>query len=279
MAAGKRRAIDGFRRARVRAREACRDRAGARGGAGRGDGGASRRRSTTTIGDELLGLIFVACHPVLAPRGAGGADAAADRRADHRGDRAGLSWRASRPSRSGSCGRRRRCARRGWASRCRGGRSCGRGSASVLEVVYLIFNEGYAATAGEDLVRPALCAEAQRLGRVLAGLMPEEPEVLGLLALMELQASRLAARVGRDGAAVPLHRAEPGALGPAADRAAAWRRWRGPRRWAGRAGPMRCRRRSRPAMRGRGGRRRRTGGGSRGSTTRWRRRCRRRWWR
>ena len=67
----------------------------------------------------------------------------------------------------------------------------------MLEVVYLIFNEGYAATAGEELVRPALCAEAQRLGRVLAGLMPEEPEVLGLLALMELQASRLAARVGR----------------------------------------------------------------------------------
>ena len=75
---------------------------------------------------------------------------------------------------------------------------------SVLEVVYLIFNEGYAATAGEDLVRPALCAEAQRLGRVLAGLMPEEPEVWGLLALMELQASRLAARIGPDGAAVPL---------------------------------------------------------------------------
>ena len=64
----------------------------------------------------------------------------------------------------------------------------------MLEVVYLIFNEGYAATAGEDLVRPALCAEAQRLGRILAGLMPEEPEVFGLLALMELQASRLAAR-------------------------------------------------------------------------------------
>jgi predicted RNA polymerase sigma factor len=75
---------------------------------------------------------------------------------------------------------------------------------SVLEIIYLIFNEGYAATAGEDLVRPALCAEAQRLGRILAGLMPGEPEVLGLLALMELQASRLAARSGPDGAFVPL---------------------------------------------------------------------------
>ncbi len=75
---------------------------------------------------------------------------------------------------------------------------------SVLEVVYLIFNEGYAATAGADLVRPGLCAEAQRLGRVLAGLMPGEPEVWGLLALMELQASRLAARTAPGGAAVPL---------------------------------------------------------------------------
>jgi len=85
-------------------------------------------------------------------------------------------------------------------------RGAGRASrlGSVLEVIYLIFNEGYAATASEDLVRPTLCAEAQRLGRILAALMPDEPEVLGLLALMELQASRLAARAGPDGAFVPL---------------------------------------------------------------------------
>ena len=79
---------------------------------------------------------------------------------------------------------------------------------SVLEVVYLIFNEGYAATAGDDLVRPALCLEAQRLGRMLAALVPEDApgnaEVFGLLALMEIQASRLVARVGPDGALVPL---------------------------------------------------------------------------
>jgi RNA polymerase sigma factor (sigma-70 family) len=75
---------------------------------------------------------------------------------------------------------------------------------AVLEVVYLVFNEGYAATAGEDWTRPALCAEAQRLGRVLAGLLPAQPEVHGLLALMELQASRLPARIGPDGSAVLL---------------------------------------------------------------------------
>jgi RNA polymerase sigma factor (sigma-70 family) len=67
---------------------------------------------------------------------------------------------------------------------------------SVLEVLYLVFNEGYSATAGDDWMRPALCEEALRLGRMLAGLAPEEPEVHGLIALMEIQASRSAARVG-----------------------------------------------------------------------------------
>jgi predicted RNA polymerase sigma factor len=71
--------------------------------------------------------------------------------------------------------------------------------ASVLEVIYLIFNEGYTATAGADWTRPQLCEEALRLGRILAGLAPIEPEVHGLVALMEIQASRLAARTGPDG--------------------------------------------------------------------------------
>jgi RNA polymerase sigma factor (sigma-70 family) len=75
---------------------------------------------------------------------------------------------------------------------------------SVLEVVYLVFNEGYAATAGDDWMRPALCQEALRLGRILAELAPQEPEVHGLVALMEIHESRSAARVGPSGEPVPL---------------------------------------------------------------------------
>jgi predicted RNA polymerase sigma factor len=76
--------------------------------------------------------------------------------------------------------------------------------ASVLEVIYLVFNEGYSATAGDDWLRPALCEDALRLGRVLAGLAPREPEVHGLVALMEIQASRTRARVSRTGEPVLL---------------------------------------------------------------------------
>jgi RNA polymerase sigma-70 factor, ECF subfamily len=80
----------------------------------------------------------------------------------------------------------------------------------VLAVVYLIFNEGYTASAGPELVRDDLCAEAVRLGRLLAGLMPDEPEVLGLLALMLLVSARRDARTGPDGALVPLPDQDPG---------------------------------------------------------------------
>jgi predicted RNA polymerase sigma factor len=75
---------------------------------------------------------------------------------------------------------------------------------AVLEVLYLVFNEGYAATHGDDWMRPALCEEAMRLGRVLAGLLPNEPEIFGLLALMELQASRIPARTEADGTPILL---------------------------------------------------------------------------
>src|SRR5207302_632829 len=80
-----------------------------------------------------------------------------------------------------------------------GGRELAARLSSVLEVVYLIFNEGYAATAGDDWMRPALCEDALRLGRILARLAPREPEVHGLVALMEIQASRAAARTGPGG--------------------------------------------------------------------------------
>jgi predicted RNA polymerase sigma factor len=86
----------------------------------------------------------------------------------------------------------------------------------VLEVIYLIFNEGYSATSGSDWMRPALCDEALRLGRVLAELAPQEPEVHGLVALMEIQASRAKARTGPR-AAHPAAGPEPRALGPPAD--------------------------------------------------------------
>jgi predicted RNA polymerase sigma factor len=85
----------------------------------------------------------------------------------------------------------------------RGGELASRLS-SVLAVVYLVFNEGYTATAGDDWMRPALCEEALRLGRILAGLLPAESEVHGLVALMELQASRLRARTGPSGEPVLL---------------------------------------------------------------------------
>src|SRR6202011_5684992 len=75
---------------------------------------------------------------------------------------------------------------------------------SVLEVIYLVFNEGYSATAGDDWMRPALCEDALRLGRILAELAPKEPEVHGLVALMEIQASRSRARTGPSGEIVRL---------------------------------------------------------------------------
>src|SRR6185437_14807489 len=81
---------------------------------------------------------------------------------------------------------------------------------SVLEVIYLIFNEGYSATAGDDWTRPALCEDALRLGRILAGLMPAEAEVHGLVALMEIQASRLAARTGPTGEPILLFEQDRG---------------------------------------------------------------------
>src|SRR5438094_2642434 len=150
------------------------------------------------VGDDLLGLIFMACHPVLSKdarvaltlRVLGGltteeiargflvpVSSIAQRivRAKRTVDEAHVRFEVPRGA--------ERVARLG----------------SVLEVIYLIFNEGFSATAGTDWVRPALCEEALRLGRILAELVPTEPEVHGLVALMEIHASRLRARVGPSG--------------------------------------------------------------------------------
>jgi predicted RNA polymerase sigma factor len=202
MAAAKRRAIDGMRREQMRERkhaEIARELGDER------DTSAQELEAAMDdgFGDELLGLIFTACHPVISAearaaltlRLIGGLTTEEIARAFLSAEPA-IAQRIVRAKKT--------IGKAGLAFEVpRGAERAGR-VASVLEVIYLIFNEGYAATAGDDLVRPALCGEAQRLGRILAALMPEEPEVLGLLALMELQASRLAARAGPDGAFVPL---------------------------------------------------------------------------
>jgi len=155
------------------------------------------------LGDELLGLIFTACHPMLSPdaRAALTLRVVAGLTTDEIA-RAFLSSEATIAQRIVRA--KKAIAKAGLAFEVPRGAERAARLPAVLEVLYLIFNEGYAATAGDDLVRPGLAQEAQRLGRILAGLMPDEPEVLGLLALMEIQASRLNARTGPDGAFIPI---------------------------------------------------------------------------
>ncbi|KVN58377.1 RNA polymerase sigma factor [Burkholderia stagnalis] len=155
------------------------------------------------IGDDLLRLIFTACHPVLSTdarvaltlRLLGGLTTGEIARA----------FLTPEPTIAQRIVRAKRTLAAAHvpfevpAADARPARL-----ASVLEVIYLIFNEGYAATAGDDWTRPALCDEAVRLGRVLAGLAPDESEVLGLVALMELQASRMHARTDAQGRPVLL---------------------------------------------------------------------------
>ena len=202
MAVGKRRAIDGFRHAKMRtARQA--EIAATVDEATAMEATAIEAALDDDIGDELLGLVFVACHPILGSearaaltlRLIGGLTTDEIARAFLSNERT-IAQRIVRAKNTLRASRLAFEVPRGSERDAR--------VASVLEVVYLIFNEGYAATVGEDLIRPGLCAEAQRLGRILAGLMPDDPEVWGLLALMEIQASRLSARVGRDGAPVPI---------------------------------------------------------------------------
>jgi RNA polymerase sigma factor (sigma-70 family) len=202
MAAAKRRAIDASRRNRMLARkhaEIGRDLEDER------DTGIEDIEAAMDddVGDERLSLIFTACHPVLSTearaaltlRLIGGLTTDEIARA-FLSNEATIAQRIVRAKKTlGNAGLTFEVPR---------GKEREQRLASVMEVIYLIFNEGYSATAGEDLIRPAVCAEAQRLGRILAALAPDEPEVFGLLALMEIQASRLPARTAPDGAPVPL---------------------------------------------------------------------------
>jgi len=155
------------------------------------------------VGDDMLRLMFIACHPILAPEA-----------------RVALTLRLLGGLTTDEIARAYLVPEPTIAQRIvRAKRTLGEAKipfevpegvdrttriGSVLEAIYLIFNEGYAATAGDDWMRPALCEEAMRLGRVLAALVPKEAEVHGLVALMELQASRLRARTAADGSPVLL---------------------------------------------------------------------------
>jgi RNA polymerase sigma factor (sigma-70 family) len=155
------------------------------------------------VGDDLLSLIFMACHPVLTTearvaltlRLLGGLTTDEIARA-FLVPKATIQQRIVRAKRTLAAAR--------VPFEVPRGAELGERLESVLEVIYLVFNEGYSATAGEDWVRPALCEDALRLGRILAELAPDEPEVHGLVALMEIQASRIRARVGPSGEPVLL---------------------------------------------------------------------------
>jgi RNA polymerase sigma-70 factor (ECF subfamily) len=155
------------------------------------------------IGDDLLRLVFTSCHPVLSTEGRvaltlrllGGLTTEEIARA----------FLVPEPTVAQRIVRAKRTlAEAHVAFEVPRGAELAARMSSVLEVIYLIFNEGYSATAGDDWMRPALCEDALRLGRILAELVPKEPEVHGLVALMEIQASRSRARVGPSGEPVLL---------------------------------------------------------------------------
>jgi len=202
MAAAKHRAIDRLRRSKLQERkheEISRELNG------RGDSITPDFVAALDddIGDDLLRLIFTACHPALST------DA-----------RVALTLRLLGGLTTGEIARaflvpettvaqrivraKRTLAETRAPFEVPSAAEFGVRLSSVLEVIYLIFNEGYSATAGERWMRPELCDEALRLGRILAGLVPKEPEVHGLVALMEIQASRARARIGPSGEIVPL---------------------------------------------------------------------------
>lgn len=202
MAAAKRRAIDALRHDQMRQRkheEIARTQNASAGSAAE----AIEAAVDEDLGDELLGLILTACHPILSRearaaltlRVVGGLTTEEIARAFLTSETT-IAQRIVRAKKA--------ITRAGLTFETPRGAERAARLPSVLEVVYLIFNEGFAATAGNDLVRPDLCLEAQRLGRMLAALLPEDAEALGLLALMEIQASRLRARAGPDGGFIPI---------------------------------------------------------------------------
>jgi RNA polymerase sigma factor (sigma-70 family) len=205
MATAKHRAIDTVRRAKLvrRKHEELGGELEALGGEASDEREAIDEALDDPIGDDMLSLMFVACHPVLATdarvaltlRMVGGLTTAEIARA-FLVPEATIAQRIVRAKRTLSEARVPFEVPRGEA--------LGERLASVLEVVYLVFNEGYSATAGDDWLRPALCDDALRLARMLAELAPAEPEVHGLVALLEIQASRSAARTGPDGEPVLL---------------------------------------------------------------------------
>ncbi|MBX9401258.1 RNA polymerase sigma factor [Lysobacter sp. BMK333-48F3] len=150
------------------------------------------------IGDDLLRLVFISCHPVLSTearvaltlRLLGGLTT----------DEIARAFLAAEPTIAQRIVRAKRTLADAQVPfEVPRGEELEQRLASVLEVIYLVFNEGYSATAGDDWMRPGLCEDALRLGRILAGLMPKAAEVHGLVALMEIQASRAKARTGPDG--------------------------------------------------------------------------------
>ncbi len=202
MAAAKHRAIDVFRRNRLRERK--HEQLGYELEVEQETGQPDLDAALDDhVGDDLLRLIFIACHPILSPE----ARAALTLRllGGLSTDEIARAFLMPEPTVQQRIVRAKRTlSDSGVPFEVPRGAHLEERLSSVLSVIYLIFNEGYSATAGEDWMRPQLCQEALRLGRILAELAPQEPEVHGLVALMEIQASRFGARTGPSGEPVLL---------------------------------------------------------------------------